>query len=89
MNRDETKSLLKLIFLAYPNFEIPSEKVDLWSSMLTDAVFSKAKSNAEQHIKTNRYAPTIAEIRAGACERIIPPEDPQVTELRRRRGELE
>lgn len=63
MTKEETKELLTLIFTAYPNFEITKDRIDLWVDMLTDAVFDKAKANTEQHIKTSKYPPTIAEIR--------------------------
>lgn len=85
MTRDETKTLLKTILLAYPNFDISAEKVDLWAKMLTDVTFANAERNTLQHIKTSRYAPTIAEIRAGSYA--APGEDPQIAELRRRMGE--
>lgn len=85
MTKEETKALLKLILLAYPTFEVTPERVDLWAELLADAAFDQGKRVVKDHIKVQKFAPTIAEIRAGAVPYNLPPEDPQVAEVRRRR----
>lgn len=84
MTRDETKTLLKLIFLAYPNFDVTVEKVNLWAEMLADITYPVAEKNTKKHIQAIKFAPTIADIRAGFYTYTPPPEDPQIAELRRR-----
>lgn len=84
MTREETKSLLKLILLAYPNFEVSAEKVELWAQMLTDVSHAAGNKNVMQHIKTSRFIPTIADVRAGVSTYEPPAEDAQIKELKRR-----
>jgi hypothetical protein len=64
MNKTEVKNLVKQIILAYPNFEIkPDARFKLWCDMLADVPYDRAIDNLKDHIKTNRFAPTIADIR--------------------------
>jgi hypothetical protein len=64
MDKPEVKELVKQILLAYPNFEIkPDARFKLWCDMLADVPFERAIENLKEHIKTNRFAPTIADIR--------------------------
>jgi len=69
VTRDEVKEIFKAIILSYPSMpELTSEKIDLWHSLLKDISFSDAKKSVEEHIKTSRFIPTIADIRNAVRE---------------------
>lgn len=55
--------ILSLVTAAYPTVQLSKEIVNLWTTMLLDVSFDNAVLNMERHIKTSKYAPTIAEIR--------------------------
>lgn len=63
MNKSDVKELLKQIVVAYPNFEVSEPRFNLWCEMMQDISFKYAQKNLVEHIKTNRFAPTIADIR--------------------------
>lgn len=63
MNRDQMKQLFKQIKMAYSNFEVSSEKVDLWHSFLKDSNPAVVMRNLENHILKEKFAPTIAELK--------------------------
>jgi hypothetical protein len=66
MTHDEVKSLFRLFIIAYEKFEALPEKLDLWARLLGDINYDHALYAAEEHIKTSKYPPTIAEIREAA-----------------------
>lgn len=63
MTRDEVKELFKFLKYVYPNFEVSSEKVDIWTELLSDQDFSKVMERAKKHSLEHRFPPSIAEIR--------------------------
>lgn len=63
MNKAEVKELLKEIVVAYPNFEVPEPRFMLWCELMADISFKTARERLREHIKTNRFPPTIADIR--------------------------
>lgn len=66
MTREEFKNIAKAIRAAYTNTPIDSQAVfDLWYEMLKDASYEDVSRTLANHIKANKFAPTIAELRAG------------------------
>lgn len=63
MTRDEVKEIFKKITMAYDNFEVISEKVDFWHTLLNGISYGRAETNLIKHIQKSKYAPTIADIR--------------------------
>jgi hypothetical protein len=71
MNREQVKSLFKRIKDFYGNFDVYSEKVDAWASVLKKYECEFVTNNLEQHILTNKFAPTISDL-VTAPEKEIP-----------------
>lgn len=63
MNRAEVIDLMKLIKRSYPGFDVSLEAVEHHEKYLRDFPFGAALQNLERHIKTERFPPTIADIR--------------------------
>lgn len=66
MNRDQVKNLFKVLVKAYPSFEVDAEKVDIWTSIMKNMDYERVMARAQEHIQTNKFPPTIAEISAFA-----------------------
>lgn len=62
MNREDVKELFKLIRYIYPNFEVSSGKLDVWTRLLSDQDKEKVFRKAEQYSKQNKFPPTIADL---------------------------
>lgn len=62
MTRDEVKGLFKFLKYVYPNFEVSSEKVDIWHELLADQDLNEVMRKAKDHAKTNKYPPSVAEL---------------------------
>lgn len=71
MTPDEVQKLLAVIRAAYPGWQKGSEQSALavWSRYLADIDGDAAAQALDAHIRTSKYAPTVAEIRAGAQPR--------------------
>lgn len=67
MTEKEVAKLMALIKLAYPNWQCGQESpaLKLWAQALADVDASQATEALVRHINTCKFAPTIAEIRAG------------------------
>ncbi len=67
MTEKEVGKLMALIKLAYPNWQRGQEDAAfrLWAQALADVDAAQATEALARHIKTCKFAPTIAEIRAG------------------------
>lgn len=68
MTDEQAKEIMMMIQVAYPRFlptdkELIKAKVDLWKSYMLEWDYEKAKANLRNHIATNKYEPTIADIR--------------------------
>ncbi|KAF6591018.1 replicative helicase loader/inhibitor [Paenibacillus sp. EKM205P] len=63
MTEEQTIDLLTLIATAYPMFQANDDVLSLWNKMLSDIPAERATRNLQQHIKTMKFPPTIAEIR--------------------------
>ncbi|MGF6358049.1 hypothetical protein ABIE27_006014 [Paenibacillus sp. 4624] len=64
MKETETIELMSLIITAYPQVELNDDIVNLWIEMLSDISKTVALQNLKHHIKTSKWPPTIADIRA-------------------------
>lgn len=62
MTRDEVKTIFKILVYVYPQFEVSSEKVDIWHDLLADESFETVLSNAKKHVKQKPFPPTIADL---------------------------
>lgn len=63
MNRAEVIDLMVLIKRTYPSFDTGRESVDHHCKYLQDYLYAAALENVERHIMTERWPPTIADIR--------------------------
>ncbi|WP_162463102.1 replicative helicase loader/inhibitor [Paenibacillus psychroresistens] len=68
MNKAEVAELLKPIKRNYPNFDASIEVVEHYHKYLQDFPFELAQYNVDQHIMTEKYAPTVAHIRGQLAE---------------------
>lgn len=62
MDHKQTANLLALIKTAFPEFTITQEVIALWCNYLKDVPASLAQFNLDNHIRTSRFAPRIADI---------------------------
>lgn len=64
MTREEFKNIVKAIRGAYMNTAINSQQVfDEWYTLLRDMDYREVSVNLENHIKSSKFPPTIAELR--------------------------
>ena len=70
MTREEVGKLLAVIRAAYPGWQRGAEAqaAAVWLRYLADIDAADAARALDAHIKASRYAPTVAEIRAGAAK---------------------
>lgn len=71
MNREQVKKLFKRIKEFYGSFDVYSEKVDAWTSVLSRYEQDFVSENLEDHILTNKFAPTISDL-VNVSEKDIP-----------------
>ena len=64
MSINEVITILRKIKTAYYLFELNEAVVELWIEALEEMPFIDVLNNVNQHIKTNAYAPHIAQIAA-------------------------
>lgn len=65
MNLKEIKEALSIIVDAYPTFQVTSSRVKLWLEQLSDIPSELAMGNLMDHIKNNKFPPTIFDLREG------------------------
>lgn len=72
MNEKEFLAISSVIKAAYPNQGImPSkESLDVWYGMLKDLDYVPVRNAVQEIIATSKYAPSIAEIREKATQRV-------------------
>ncbi|PWJ49325.1 replicative helicase loader/inhibitor [Faecalicatena contorta] len=64
MTRDEFKKIVKAIRGTYPNCPINNQQIfDLWYEMLKDLDYQTVTENLKRHIRSNKFAPAVAELR--------------------------
>ena len=64
MTNNEVITILRRISTAYRLFEINEDVVALWIEALEDMPFETVFNNLNHHIKTNPFAPNVAQIAA-------------------------
>ena len=70
MTREEFKNIVKGIRGAYASCPIVTQEIfDLWYAMLKDMEYAEVSKNLEKHIKTNKFAPSISELRGATPSR--------------------
>lgn len=62
MTRDEVKELFKFLTYVYSNFEVSSEKLDVWTRLLRNQNAKRVMRRAERHALEHRFPPTIADL---------------------------
>lgn len=65
MKESEANEILTRVAANYPVVTVTNEMIDLYTETLADMPYDVAMRNVTEHIKNNKYAPTIAEIRGG------------------------
>lgn len=68
MTREEVKEIFKIIKNIYPQFEVTSEKLDVWSRFLKDQNPAIIMRNTERFVLDNKFPPTIADLRERKLE---------------------
>lgn len=63
MKKADVIELIAELVDNYPNFDGSEENIERHYKYLQDFPFEVAMKNVENHIRTNQYPPTIAEIR--------------------------
>lgn len=70
MVKSEMSKILTVIAACYANFEISEYKTNLWFSLLGDIDYQVATLAIKKLVMTNKFAPSIAEIRE-ACSAVM------------------
>lgn len=68
MNRDEVKAVFKVISSVYPQFEVTSEKLDVWFRLLKDQNPAVVMRNTERFVLKSKFPPVIADLREPKLE---------------------
>ena len=68
MKREQVIEVFKLIKNVYPNFEVSTEKVDIWTGLLKGQNPAVIMKNTERYVSTQKFAPTIADLRENTSE---------------------
>jgi hypothetical protein len=63
MNKLQVIDLLEMLKRSYPGIDTSPESVQHYCKYLQDFPFDVAMRNVEEHIRTERFPPTIADIR--------------------------
>lgn len=63
MTRDQLKTVFKILANVYPNFEVSSEKLDIWHEFLQDQDYEAVMERLKAHVKEKKFIPTIADLR--------------------------
>lgn len=72
MNREETKKILAIIVANFQRFEVSKPVVDLWAYSLSDREYRVCEVAVMRYIQTNKWPPTIADIRASIVDTTMP-----------------
>ena len=77
MNFDEFKRLVKGMKAVYTSqsFLPDANSVKIWYELLKDMPYEIANVSIQKHMATNKFPPTVAEIRSGAAEITSKPRD--------------
>ncbi len=76
MEREQFKTLVKGMKAVYsdPKFIADKDAFDVWYSLLQDLDYDIASQAIQKYMMSNRFPPTIADIRAGATDFTAPQE---------------
>lgn len=77
MTRDEFKILVKAMKAVYSseNFIADKDAFDVWYELLKDLSYEQANLAIQKYMATEKFPPTIADIRTKATEIIVPAEE--------------
>lgn len=77
MTFDEFKKLAKGMKAVYtsPNFLPDADSVKIWYRLLGDLPYELANIAIQRHMATNKFPPTVAEIRQAAVQTVDTPQD--------------
>ncbi|MEJ9210096.1 replicative helicase loader/inhibitor [Bacillus smithii] len=62
MTREELKNIFKVLVNVYPNFEVSSEKLNIWYEFLKDSDYQSVLNNTKEYVLSNRFPPSIADL---------------------------
>jgi len=62
VTKKEVAELFKLIKDFYPRFEVTQSKIDNWTRLMEGQNFDRVMFMTEQHIKKNKFPPTVSEL---------------------------
>lgn len=72
MTRDDTKKILTVMLITWPNFkpELTSEFVDIWHMMIGDLDYQQTQAALKAYAQTDTsgFAPSVGQLRAKAVE---------------------
>jgi hypothetical protein len=68
VQRDEVKEIFKILKNVYPQFEVTSEKLNVWSNFLKDQNPAVIMKNVERFVLESKFPPTIADLRERRVE---------------------
>lgn len=68
MNKEQVFELLNFLNVTYPNFEVTQAKIDAWAKLLKDQNPAVVMRNAERYALTQKFAPTVADLREANTE---------------------
>jgi hypothetical protein len=63
MTRDDVKKVFMMLRNVYPQFQVSSEKLDVWHRLLQDQNPAIVMRNTERYVTENKFPPTIADLR--------------------------
>ena len=63
MTRDEALRVLAVLIAAYPTITLTRESIAIYADAISDLAFADAMLGTKKLIRTNKYFPSIAELR--------------------------
>ena len=63
MNREQVKEVFKLLKYSYPQFEVTTDKLDMWTRLLKDQNPATVMKNTERYVLNNKFPPSLADLR--------------------------
>jgi hypothetical protein len=68
VNREQVKEVFKVLKNVYPQFEVTSEKLDIWTKFLKDQNPAVIMRNVERFVLDSKFPPSIADLREKKLE---------------------
>lgn len=62
MTREELKEIFKILANVYPQFDVTSEKLDIWHRFLKNQNPAKVMQKAERFVLESKFPPTISDL---------------------------